>query len=1096
MSRSGPRSDIRQLFETSVRLIARGEEAGDRGSVDTAIELLNRLAYQLPQNGSDLAVCLGLLIDAQCTLFDITSSSAALSDAIAYGERSLSLPLHPMPLIALARAYRAMFEKTAVTAYLQDSISAKERAVGLFTTSHPHHAALLSELGSDWRRLFDATSTGTHLDTSIDRQERAIAALPPGHSDLPHYRIKLARARHARYQHLGASEDLRTAIGLFEDALATGLDDENQLATCLTDLASASVAYFGCTAAPEDLEAALHYGERAAALSGTDRIDPILANVLGIAYKRRFELHSARADIDASIKYHRMAVAASVRDASPHAAYLSNLGLAHLSRFERTGDLADAGASIEQCARAVDCTPAGDPERMSRVAHLVAVYQLRASRTGARDDADSAIAHGERMLGTADAVDPDLVLLLSNLGAAYQQRYELTNDSADLQRKLDLAQRVLAMTGPADPRRAGRTWNVASGHAHRFASTRNLEDLRRAIDLGEQAVAGLPPRHPDTGVFLGNLCAFLRVFYDESLDQQRADLDRAVEYGEQAVSILPAKDARRSSALGDLGAAYQTRFEHYRDPADARAAIDRCEQAAALPSGDRRRAGALSNLAEAYRLALNSRIRTVDPKTLARLVESTADLGAASAWERVRATRAVGSLLMTAGESIAGARMLRAAVAALGEVTSPSLTLEDQLRGIRAEQGLVSQAVAAQLTVGEKELAVRLAEQGRGVVLLGKLGTRSDPSRLTDASPALAAELIDGRQLPALADVQRACADGSVVIVNISDRSDALILNNGGITAVSLPGASWQDVRWNTESLLQATDARFPMDVMERRSRVSDVMSWLWYHVTGPVLDALGHDGRHGSGGFPRIWWVPTGPMSLLPLHAAGIPDGPSALDRVVSSYAPTIRGLLRSRTRAAAGERRQLTVAVPRASGYPDLAQTATEALDPAVTPTEGSTLLTDRATARNVLTALEGATWAHFACHAVSDHKNPLEGGMALKDGTLTVSQISRLRLGPKGLAYLSACETARPSLDHLDEAIHLGSAFQLIGYRHVIGTLWQAGDETAARVARGFYRSLPDGTSIDRAAHALHGTVRALRDERPDRPDLWAPFIHIGP
>ncbi|WP_152603687.1 hypothetical protein [Amycolatopsis rifamycinica] len=31
----------------------------------------------------------------------------------------------------------------------------------------------------------------------------------------------------------------------------------------------------------------------------------------------------------------------------------------------------------------------------------------------------------------------------------------------------------------------------------------------------------------------------------------------------------------------------------------------------------------------------------------------------------------------------------------------------------------------------------------------------------------------------------------------------------------------------------------------------------------------------------PRLWWIPTGLLGMLPLHAAGQPGGPSALHRV-----------------------------------------------------------------------------------------------------------------------------------------------------------------------------------------------------------------------
>ena len=53
------------------------------------------------------------------------------------------------------------------------------------------------------------------------------------------------------------------------------------------------------------------------------------------------------------------------------------------------------------------------------------------------------------------------------------------------------------------------------------------------------------------------------------------------------------------------------------------------------------------------------------------------------------------------------------------------------------------------------------------------------------------------------------------------------------------------------------------------------------------------------------MWWCPTGPLTILPIHAAGhhadsvsgtTPTKQSVLDRVVSSYAPTLSALIRAR--------------------------------------------------------------------------------------------------------------------------------------------------------------------------------------------------------
>jgi CHAT domain-containing protein len=141
--------------------------------------------------------------------------------------------------------------------------------------------------------------------------------------------------------------------------------------------------------------------------------------------------------------------------------------------------------------------------------------------------------------------------------------------------------------------------------------------------------------------------------------------------------------------------------------------------------------------------------------------------------------------------------------------------------------------------------------------------------------------------------------------------------------------------------------------------------------------------------------------------------------------------------------------------------------------------------------------ARWAHFACHASPDAANPSGGYLLLEDSQdrrLTVADVSRLRLDDAEFAFLSACSTARPSQHLADEAIHLASAFQLAGYRHVIGTLWPIYDRVARSIADDLYAAIArSGTAM--TASALHSVTRDLRDRRTDAPSLWASHIHSG-
>jgi CHAT domain len=171
-----------------------------------------------------------------------------------------------------------------------------------------------------------------------------------------------------------------------------------------------------------------------------------------------------------------------------------------------------------------------------------------------------------------------------------------------------------------------------------------------------------------------------------------------------------------------------------------------------------------------------------------------------------------------------------------------------------------------------------------------------------------------------------------------------------------------------------------------------------------------------------------------------------------------------------------------------------------------DGALLLTRDA----VLALLPACAVAHFACHATSDPHDPSASRLLLHDhatAPLTVAALITVVRQHARLAYLSACRTAMNDASDLDdEAIHLSSAFQLAGFPHVVGTLWEVPDGPAARIADDFYAGIGTGTStaasgaagvlvdLRRSPYALHDAVRAAR-ATCRRASAWAAHVHSG-
>jgi hypothetical protein len=372
------------------------------------------------------------------------------------------------------------------------------------------------------------------------------------------------------------------------------------------------------------------------------------------------------------------------------------------------------------------------------------------------------------------------------------------------------------------------------------------------------------------------------------------------------------------------------------------------------------------------------------------------------------------------------------------------------------------------------------------------------------------------------------------VAFNVSAyRSDALLLTGDGVTSQELPGLAYDTLTGHVRAFHQALHtaadpgASAP-DRITAQKKLLEILGWLWDTAAGPVLDTLGyHSQPSPHAEWPRVWWAPGGLLGLLPIHAAGHHTEPLAddqarrtvMDRVISSYTPTIRALRYARQqshRAAATARRALIVAMPLTPGLPggELPNVPAEVTrvrallphpmllaEPGTPgrPDSGSSGIPTRA---NVLAQLPGCSIAHFACHGAGDPTDPSKSLLLLHDhdsAPLTVASLGPVNLDQAQLAYLSACDTAlTPATELIDEAIHLTTAFQLAGFPHVIGTLWQIGDQIAVEVATTFYttlRTIPDTVDTSQAAWALHYAVRAARDVYPQTPSLWAAYLHAG-
>ncbi|WP_328619784.1 CHAT domain-containing protein [Streptomyces sp. NBC_00354] len=844
---------------------------------------------------------------------------------------------------------------------------------------------------------------------------------------------------------------------------------------------------------------------------------PVIEGRVGVLLLRRFERDGDPLDLDGAVEHLRLG------------AYGPTPNLQQLRMLLGMPD-ADPEELRRVAGSRVDAVLQMEPDRGDELSALAAAYVRRFERDGARGDLDEAVAAAQRSVEAGRPYDrPAHCARLTVLGTALALRHRFTGDCADLDRSIELGRQVLAVAEEISPASAAivRRWalpNLSARLRSRHTARGLPADLDEAVALGRKAVAVQLPGNPGTSART-NLALAL---WDRALLRgDPGDLDAAVAEAGAVVAGMRPASPRRAHALLSWAHMMADRSDMTREREGGRAGEDDA-------------GAALGGFAEAVQCLTSPAHERLD---------------AAVGWGVFGAARAQAGL---AGWEPA-ADGFAAAVGLLPLTAWRGLDRGDRERLLAPRSHVASEAAACAIACGRLEEAVELLDQGRSVLWGQALDARTDLTELARAHPEPArrldglragleqgASLVDGdgnavadgtqrqrrlaREWEALvaeirlqpgfayfmlplpfAELSQATAAGPMVLVNVSRyRCDALVVTPGQVRLVPLPGLDAEEAQRRTERYLAAVDriGRPGAPTGPVQQTVLDTLEWLWDTVASPVLDAPEAADRRGR----RLWWCATGPLALLPVHAAGYHDPDderpydAVVERVVSSYMPTLRALARARRTPAAPERprRLLVPAVSERPGYapsleplPGVRQEA-EALRRRF-PGRHTVLADAQATRAVVLDLLRSHSCVHFACHGGQNLADPAQGALYLYDGPLTVPELARLDLESAELAVLSACQTAVGGTELPNEAIHLAGALLLGSFRQVVSTLWTVGDDTARRVTERLYGVLGDSAGAlhpSRAAHALHEAVVHIRREDPYRPLAWASYVHFGP
>ncbi|KAJ7837092.1 CHAT domain-containing protein [Mycena leptocephala] len=274
-----------------------------------------------------------------------------------------------------------------------------------------------------------------------------------------------------------------------------------------------------------------------------------------------------------------------------------------------------------------------------------------------------------------------------------------------------------------------------------------------------------------------------------------------------------------------------------------------------------------------------------------------------------------------------------------------------------------------------------------------------------------------------------------------------------------------------------------------------DLLTWLWDNIVNPVYQVLAlvsiskiHNGR--------LWWLPTGSFTGLPLHAC------PPTDQFIHSYTATLGSLLQAQTKEQCSNPYKVgivgvTHTSPGQMNYLKGVKQEVQNICSIIESPHLECLEGEKATSDAVKNQIEGCSWVHLACHGTQDVVEPTKSRLLLYDGVLELETILQMPLSNAEFVFLAACQTAMGDAKLVNESFHLGGGFIAAGFRSAVGTMWSMNDQDGPMVAKTFYSHLFQGGRQPQAsdtAEALHLSVKALKASNVPY-ERWIPFIHMG-
>lgn len=1056
---------------------------------------------------------------------DLQSSLSTLRRALELADKGDAVI--PSALTNIANAYHDRFNCLNDTGDLQLAFEHMQNAVQLMSDGQPGLPDCLADLGDILHTRYEYGARDPEdVESGLRNLQQAIDAADQKYPKIPVFLSRLAMFQRARFECLGNISDLQAA--LFNAQQAVDLTDQRLLrGTFLSRLGHIQIVSFKHSSDIAILQNAVVNIREAVLLTGPrhPRRPSILKN-LGIALRNRFELLGNFTDLEDAINLHNEALHITENGSPRRLSLLTNLASALRVRFEYLGGIEDIENAVHHYLEVVQLTRPGQPEKCGYMLNLGTAQITRYMQLGELSDLDNAIHNMREAVHLKPDNYREEQVIYMNLACGFLTRFHRTRQISDLDASILNFQYALNEQGHSDEPKLRA--NLATALNTHFDLFGRIEDLENAIHHVELAMALTEKGNMYRAGLLMKLGT-----YETSYSRCTDDLSRlenAIAVLHEAVQLAGPEGPWLPQCLQALAHARHARFKRLGDDKDYHACLLSFKEAAMLSD-------------------VNPSNAFVSAKKWADIAQQSGDY--VSALEGYRVALGILPKLAWLGLDI------------------PSR--QDWLLRANAEDlGCLSATCA--INLGRFEEAVELLDLGRSVLWQQSSALRGDFQKILRIAPKLASELrtvslqldkgnfhsdslfltasdiIGGRgqeefgrkrrdlvgtwealvksvrQLPELGyflrplpfqRLRQSIAKGKAILINVSELGvDALVFDNShAIQHVPLPDIdhlTLSDLSYDLISKRPALSTREQQTQYIRRY-MTPALRTIWSTIISPIFDDIQISTTLCEAPPQlRVWWYTTGPLSFLPIHAAGLGGRVDVSRLVVSSYVTTLQSLLQMsmewETRKFDDKLKFLAISQPETPGQCVLpsAKVEVEEIIQAVLAAGGSkeaiTHLTGaEATVNSVSSALDSCTWVHFACHGLQHPSSGMKSAFALHDGLLELDAIASKRISSGQFAFLSVCQAATGLRKLPGEAMHLAAGLQFAGFPGVIATLWSICDEDAPLVAAHAYSYLlRDGVSEIKssdAAVALNRAVLALRQDRTVTVDRWAPFVHFG-